>query len=320
MTKRARPQQILRFRESERHVHWAIAIPFLICYATGVALFVFYNADPQRPFRSVVSWSHRLSGVCLILLPLLAVVRGRGEFRIHLDNVVEALTWTLDDLRWLALAGVAAVDKNVTLPEQGKFNAAEKLNFMTQVGSYPLYIVSGLIIWMTDGAFLPWIIHILMTVMVTPLILGHIYMATVNPSSRAGLSGMISGFVDRRWAKHHYGKWYRGTFEGGESRSPIPNEAGVDVAEADRSSCMSRGHRLQLRGAEICRVEERRPAYGRPHRDPFSGSADRPARPIRASHEPVIRDPAGSARPGSGGNVLGRDRSGDPESSAESSR
>jgi cytochrome b subunit of formate dehydrogenase len=47
-----------------------------------------------------------------------------------------------------------------------------------------------------------------MALLATPLILGHIFMATINPDTRAGLTGMLTGFVDRRWAKHHYRLWY----------------------------------------------------------------------------------------------------------------
>ena len=50
--------------------------------------------------------------------------------------------------------------------------------------------------------------------MVTPTMLGHIYMATVNPDTRVGLKGIISGYVDRQWARHHYGLWYKENFEG----------------------------------------------------------------------------------------------------------
>ncbi len=34
-------------------------------------------------------------------------------------------------------------------------------------------------------------------------------MATINPSTRVGLKGMITGFVNRHWAAHHYPKWFR---------------------------------------------------------------------------------------------------------------
>ena len=75
---------------------------------------------------------------------------------------------------------------------------------MVLTATYPLYIVTGLLIWLPGVAFLSWMIHLIMAAMATPLILGHIFMATVNPDTRVGLSGMISGFVDRHWAEHHY--------------------------------------------------------------------------------------------------------------------
>jgi hypothetical protein len=53
----------------------------------------------------------------------------------------------------------------------------------------------------------------------TPLILGHVFMATVNPDTRVGLSGMISGFVNRHWARHHYRRWYDENFAPGVARA-----------------------------------------------------------------------------------------------------
>ena len=214
---------ILRFRKSERWVHWSIAIPFMVCYATAVILFAFYYANPDRPYRDLFSWAHRLSGLCLFVFPTLVLVRNLRDFRIHLDNVRQAWVWTLSDIKWLFLMGLAAVSSRFELPEQGKFNAAEKLNFMMVMGTWPLYIVTGVLIWMPGVAFVAWVLHVAMAVAATPLMLGHIFMATINPDTRVGLSGMISGFVDRKWAKHHYRRWYREQFEHGaepEARPP----------------------------------------------------------------------------------------------------
>jgi hypothetical protein len=52
-----------------------------------------------------------------------------------------------------------------------------------------------------------------MALIATPLMLGHVYMALINPDTRVGLSGMLSGYVDRHWARHHYRSWYRENFE-----------------------------------------------------------------------------------------------------------
>ena len=207
------PDRILRFRKSERSVHWALAIPFLVCFATALVLVFYYNPDPLRPYRATVSWIHKISGICLAVLPMLAIIRSRGDYKIYFYNIKQAWVWSLDDLKWLSLMGLAAVNKKIKLPEQGKFNAAEKINFMKLMTTYPLYILTGLIIWLTDAAFASWLLHFAMALIATPLIAGHMYMAMINPESRKGIDGMITGYVDSNWAKHHYGKWYAEHFE-----------------------------------------------------------------------------------------------------------
>ena len=205
--------KILRFRKSERHVHWTIAIPFMVCFTTAIILVFFYNTNPLRPYREAFSWIHRLSGISLIVMPFVAIFKSRHDYKIYFYNIRQAWVWTIEDIKWLALKGLAMIIKKIKLPEQGKFNAAEKLNFMTLMSTYPLYVATGLVIWLTDGALLSWFIHFGMALIATPLLLGHLYMATIHPDTRSGLSGMTSGYVDRHWAEHHYPLWYREHFE-----------------------------------------------------------------------------------------------------------
>jgi formate dehydrogenase subunit gamma len=216
------PLEILRFKKCERQLHWAIAVPFIICYATAVVLVVVYNPAPTRAFRAVFSWTHRLSGACLFLLPLWTVLRHRHEFDVHFHNVRTAWRWTLEDVKWLFLTGLSIVNKRVVLPDQDKFNAGEKLNFMFLTASYPLFLVTGFLIWLPGVAFASWILHLSLAALATPLIVGHIFMATVNPDTRVGLQGMISGYVNRRWAQHHYRLWYNERF-GHLHRPPAPD-------------------------------------------------------------------------------------------------
>ncbi len=209
----AESSKVLRFHASERKLHWAIAAPFTICFLTAVILVLVYNPDPQRPYRQLFSWAHRISGCCLAVLPPLVLIRNFKDYRLHWYNIRQGWIWTVQDLKWLCLMLPASINKRLELPEQGKFNAAEKLNFMMVMGTYPLYILSGVLIWLPGAAFAAWVVHVSMAALATPLILGHIFMATVNPSTRVGLPGMISGWVDRQWAKHHYRAWYRENFE-----------------------------------------------------------------------------------------------------------
>jgi formate dehydrogenase subunit gamma len=220
------PNEILRFRVCERHLHWAIAIPFKICYLTAVTLVLVYNPSPARPFREIFAWTHRLSGLCLATLPPLMLFIHRREFGMHLRNIREAWSWRFDDLKWLLLMGPATVSKRVTLPHQGKFNAAEKINFIVVMSTYPFYIATGLMIWFLRPAYASWMVHFSMAMAATPLVLGHIFMATVNPDTRVGLKGMISGWVSREWAQHHYRHWYDEHF--GHHEQPAHPDTAVE--------------------------------------------------------------------------------------------
>jgi formate dehydrogenase subunit gamma len=215
-SERGRQSKILRFAKSERILHWSIAGPFLVSFTTGILLVLVYNPDPSRPFRGLFSLVHKVSGIAFIVLPMLSTLGKRRDVSIHLYNIKHAWTWMFDDFKWLAMMGLAAVSSRIRLPEQGKFNAAEKLNFMVLMSTYPLYIVTGLMMWFTHLPVLSWILHFLMAMLATPLMLGHLYMALLNKSTRPGLEGMVSGHVDRRWAKHHYRRWYREHHESSE--------------------------------------------------------------------------------------------------------
>jgi len=206
--------KILRFLVSERFMHWSLALPFVLLYASALLMFAFWGEPQPRLIHTVAGWIHRVAGVCLIVFPPLAIIRGRADWRMHVENMREGWIWHREDIRWLILFPKAAADSRIALPEQGKFNAAEKLNFMMVSATYPLYIATGLLIWSQSVAFFPWLAHVIVAVMGMPLIGGHIFMATINPSTRIGLSGMFTGMVDREWAKHHYRSWYRRHFEG----------------------------------------------------------------------------------------------------------
>jgi len=204
---------ILRFRRSERMLHWAIAIPYVVCWLTAAILVLVYNPNPLRPLRDVFAVIHRASAIALIIIPAIVMLKNRRDYRIHLYNIKCAWLWSLNDLKWLALMGLAAISKRIVLPEQGKFNAAEKVNFMSVMVACPIFILTGIMIWTQTMAWAAWLVHGLLALLVSPTMLGHIYMATVNPGTRTGLSGMFSGYVDRQWARHHYGLWYREHFE-----------------------------------------------------------------------------------------------------------
>ncbi|MEI6669095.1 MAG: cytochrome b/b6 domain-containing protein [Acidobacteriota bacterium] len=228
--------EIVRFHLSERQMHWAVAIPFMVCYATAAVLILFYNPHPQRPYRAVLSWIHRGSGVALFALPVITFIQHWRDFRLHRRNVGDVWKWTLADIKWLLLIGPSTVNKNIVLPEQGKFNAAEKINFMVLIGSWPLYVCSGLLIWYHQYVFVAWVMHLSLAAAATTLLFGHIFMATVNPDTRVGLSGMVTGLVDRHWAWHHYGGWYKEHY--GDLHAPAHGSTGGSAIDPGASAAV----------------------------------------------------------------------------------
>jgi len=196
-----------------------------------------YNPDPQRPYRALFAWIHRISGVALLVLPAAAIAIQPRFWRLHLKNIFAAWIWTFDELKWLLLMAPAALFKRIQLPEPGKFNAAEKINFMVVMVSGPVFIFTGLLIWLPQvKSFYPWIAHVVLAGIITPLLLGHIFMATLNPSTRAGLMGMITGFVSRNWAAHHYPRWFRAHFaDQAEERELAGEEPAADKSNTSAS-------------------------------------------------------------------------------------
>jgi formate dehydrogenase gamma subunit len=185
----------------------------MLLYATGAMMLINWGEAPPRSIHQAAVWMHQVAGVGLIALPILALLLGRRDWRMYIENVRHGWLWDRNDFRWLILFPRAAIDPRVILPEQGKFNAAEKLNFMMVMATYPVYVITGLLVWMPGVAFYSWLVHLITAFLGLPLVVGHIYMATVNPSTRIGLEGMITGWVDREWAKYHYRRWYRERFE-----------------------------------------------------------------------------------------------------------
>lgn len=206
-------REVHRFRRAERLLHWSIAIPFLVCFATGMTLKLFYALHPEGVSRDVLAFLHRVAGGSLLAFPLLSVLSHWKDLDIHIYNVKVGWLWTWDDVKWLFLMGPATFSERFTLPDARKFNAGERLNFMMVMSTWPLFVATGLVLWTPGIHFVPWVAHVAAALVAAPLMAGHIFMALVNPSTRVGLSGMITGKVDREWARHHYAAWYRDHFD-----------------------------------------------------------------------------------------------------------
>jgi formate dehydrogenase subunit gamma len=198
---RMAPEYIERFSPTERAVHWVHATAFLVLLATGLALYVpaLSVAVGRRPLLKDI---HVYTAVAWIAALVLVVVLGdRGRLR---ETVRELETFDADDMLWL---------RRYPRP-QGRFNAGQKVNAAMTAAFAVLFAVSGSLLWLgeRDHRFQlasTILLHDWLTLISLFLLVGHLYLALIYPSTRHALRGMTLGTVRRDWAERQHPKWAR---------------------------------------------------------------------------------------------------------------
>ena len=115
--------------------------------------------------------------------------------------------------------GAASLNKKISLPEQGKFNAGEKFLFWILVCALGITLaVTGLILnfpnfdqtrqTMQNAN----VIHMIAGLVGIALAFGHIYLGTIG--MKGAFDAMRYGYVDETWAKEHHEYWYNDVVSG----------------------------------------------------------------------------------------------------------
>jgi len=201
-----RPATVLRFTPTELVYHWVQALPFLVLLVTGGIILLQRASDHTMLAAETLELVHKTAGVSMPSLILLTFAF--GDRKVLLDNARMALSWGLDDLRWLALFPIHNFIPSVHVPSADKFNSGQKISLLAQMVLQPAFLATGVAIWLRPAALLPWVLHVALFAVSVPLVLGHLHLALVNRSTRKGLSGVFTGRVDARWASEHYPKAY----------------------------------------------------------------------------------------------------------------
>lgn len=202
------PARIHRFGRAERALHWATALAVLVLLATGALMSVPALVE-VTPRSTAKSW-HLLAALVLMAVFVALVELGGAPVRRTLRQLQYL---DRDDLRWLRQAPGRLLS-GAPAPEQGRFNAGQKLNACVVAGLVVVSYVTGALLWLGerdhalrfDGTVL---VHDALTYVLAVLVVGHIAMAAVLPGTRPSLAGMIRGSVDRAWAREHHARWER---------------------------------------------------------------------------------------------------------------
>jgi formate dehydrogenase subunit gamma len=194
-----RPGYVRRFTVTERVVHWVHATAFFALLASGLVLYL-PSLSAWISRRNLVKNVHIWTAIAwAVALAAVFVVGNRRALR---DSWREVETLDRDDRRWLR-GGKA---------KQGRFSAGQKVNVILTVAFALLFAVSGFFLWLgerntayrLDGAVA---VHDALMFVSLLLLVGHLYLAVIHPTTRHALRGITRGDVREDWARKHHAKW-----------------------------------------------------------------------------------------------------------------
>ena len=190
---------VRRFGPTERALHWVHAAGFLAMLGTGLVLYLPVLAEAIAR-RNLVKNLHL--GAAILWAVAIALVLVLGDRRRLAADWREIETLDADDRRWL---------RGKRAP-QGRFNAGQKVNALLTAAFAVLFVVSGFFLWLgeRDHRFLldgTGTVHETLTLVSVALLVGHLYLAVLHPSTRHALRGITTGDVREEWAREHHPKW-----------------------------------------------------------------------------------------------------------------
>ncbi|WP_187645122.1 formate dehydrogenase subunit gamma [Cupriavidus campinensis] len=201
-------RMIERFTPTERFVHWAVAISFVILAISGIVILFGKHFLLPIMGHTLFGWLsyilknlHNLTGPVFtlsIIATFVVFVR---------DNVPNR-----SDVLWVRKLGGLATGAHVP---SARFNAGEKMWFWG--GMVLLGLVLSASGWVLDMIVpgldyyratmqIAHVIHGVSAVVMIVLACGHIYMGTIG--MEGAYRAMRDGYVDEAWAREHHQIWY----------------------------------------------------------------------------------------------------------------
>jgi formate dehydrogenase subunit gamma len=212
----ARTRYVERFTLTERLLHWVHASAFFVLLGSGLILYIpsLSTTFADRPlikdihFLTAVSWAG-----AMVLIAFL------GNRRAVRRTIREVDLFDRDDRRFLT---------GRTGAPQGRFNAGQKVNVIVTAAFATLFFVSGMLLWLGErntairlGGTL--YLHDALMYISVVIVVGHVYLALINRSTRHSLRGITLGTVREDWANAHHAKWLDTTAAADSATPPVPH-------------------------------------------------------------------------------------------------
>lgn len=204
---------IHRYTPGERVVHWALALAFALVAFSGYALF-----HPMLYWMSGLTgggtWSrilHPYFGLAMfVTFTMLA-------WAVRHDNSIDA-----DDRRWLKHMNQIVTNDEKGLPEVGRYNAGQKMLYVSLIVCMLGLLISGLLMWRSLlSSYFPIsvvrvasLLHAVFAFAVAILVIIHVYSSFWIKGS---IDAMLRGNVTPGWAYRHHRKWFRKQLRGADA-------------------------------------------------------------------------------------------------------
>jgi formate dehydrogenase subunit gamma len=206
LTEAVTGEMIERWSKSERWLHFYTASLFILLALTGLSLLYgrsflisWLGHDSFSQYADIAKIVHNYAGP---LFSVGLVMMGMIWFQDNLFNKT--------DITWFKQYGGMIGNKH---PSAGRMNAGEKAWFWLLMTAGVLVSITGMNLDFPNlGQYrlIMQISHIIHSVSAFLLIIGalvHIYIGTIG--TEGALQGMITGKVDKSWAKQHHDLWYQ---------------------------------------------------------------------------------------------------------------
>lgn len=206
--------RIQRFSVGERVTHWVHTLSFFVLLLTGLVVF-----SPKFHFITALTGGvegariiHRAAGIVFGFVSL--VIFFIGDRTSFIRWLKEITFFQKSDIKFLQGFAQEFMGGHPELPEQGRFNAGQKINSLMVLVVGTILTITGFMMWFAEAIPLEIIrwaypLHDLAALGMTAVIIAHMYLGLLHPGSKESIHGMIYGTITRTFAKTHHALWYR---------------------------------------------------------------------------------------------------------------
>jgi len=197
--------RVVRYTFPERLMHWLAGLSYIYLLLTGLAFW-----SPWLFWIAVVLGGATISRELHPWVGVLFVIAVIWMYRVWASQMKK----TERDREWWRSIRHYVRNEDSEVPDEGRFNAGQKLLFWGFFWCGLVLLLSGLVLW--EPHWIPWnlralrllavIVHPIAALITIALFMIHVYMGTAI--ERGAFGSIVRGDVSRKWAARYHRAWY----------------------------------------------------------------------------------------------------------------